>query len=73
MVRSTVLFVKFVTIYAELSHQMLDMEAVVLKPTAIILGDSRISKKLQITNTSLSKMLAFPEYAVAELLIVALA
>ena len=52
---------------------MLDMEAVVLKPTAIILGDSRISKKLQITNTSLSKMLAFPEYAVAELLIVALA
>lgn len=71
---STVLFVKSVIICAELfQHQKFNKEAAVLRLTATILADSRTSKKLQLPNCSLSKPSAFPEYTVAELLIVALA
>lgn len=68
------LSVKFAITSAELfQHQKLNKEAAVLRLTATILADSRISKKLQLPNPSLSKRLAFPQYAVAELLSVALA
>lgn len=67
--RNTVLFV---TVCAELlQHQKLDKEAVVLRLTAMILEDRKPSFLL-ILLTPLSKMLPFPEHAVAELLIVAL-